>query len=526
MVEKRHPKSWGRNGLTGQARYKWLYMAALPFIVALFYVTSSSHFGYTPDDTYIYLRFAKNLIHGNGFSFNPGEPSYGVTSPLWLSVIALGGAIGADLYIGAKVVDLLFACFALVLCYLVTYEIVRDIAVGLCATVAFSVNAWMLRWAGTGMETSLSVVLFLAVLLFCLRNEYFISIFFAALLTLVRPEGSLVVVLILVDLAVNSFSKHRALNTAAALVLVYLALLAPWFFYAYRTFGIILPNTAFAKSGLRFDFARMSSTAVDVIQTISFTDAVAAVVMIISGTMLAMKHMKKGNRSEDGDALRFFLFRQSLLGIGWIILLPLFYFLIDVNVVSRYLLLMTPLITIYAFTFLFRIVEGSKMRRHVYTAIFLLAGLIMLQNQFVYRRYVRPGIETFEQGMQSCIIPIARWFRENTPPETRIVAPDIGAVGYFSDRRICDAAGLISREMLPLIREGRSPNNIIEEKLYEKTCKVDYVVHRGAVPEQLKADSTLLPLMFRPFYGMTLWEPRLYYYTVYKVRNSAPAWIQ
>src|SRR5258708_25059562 len=134
---------------------KWMLVIALPVIVALFYFSASLHFGYTPDDTYIYLRFAKNLVQGNGISFNPGVPSYGFTSPLWLFIISLGGAMGVDVYMAAKAIDLVFASLALIVFYLLSFELIRDAAVSVCATVAFSVNAWLMRWAGTGMETSL-----------------------------------------------------------------------------------------------------------------------------------------------------------------------------------------------------------------------------------------------------------------------------------------------------------------------------------------------------------------------------------
>jgi len=35
------------------------------------------------------------------------------------------------------------------------------------------------------------------------------------------------------------------------------------------------------------------------------------------------------------------------------------------------------------------------------------------------------------------------WFRDNTPPEATVAISDVGAVGYFSERRILDMFGLI-----------------------------------------------------------------------------------
>mgnify|MGYP000305441219 CR=1 FL=1 len=44
--------------------------------------------GYVTDDTYIHLRYAENLLAHAEFSFNPGESTYGATSPLWILGLA------------------------------------------------------------------------------------------------------------------------------------------------------------------------------------------------------------------------------------------------------------------------------------------------------------------------------------------------------------------------------------------------------------------------------------------------------
>ncbi len=45
--------------------------------------------GYITDDTYIHLRYAENLLQYGEFSFNPGQQTYGATSPLWIFGLAL-----------------------------------------------------------------------------------------------------------------------------------------------------------------------------------------------------------------------------------------------------------------------------------------------------------------------------------------------------------------------------------------------------------------------------------------------------
>ncbi len=63
----------------------------------------------------------------------------------------------------------------------------------------------------------------------------------------------------------------------------------------------------------------------------------------------------------------------------------------------------------------------------------------------VYRRDVRI-IETE-------MVATAKWVAAHTPPEALVAAHDIGALGYFGERRLLDLAGLVSPEVIPFIRD-------------------------------------------------------------------------
>jgi len=495
-------------------------MFALPFIVVLFLVTVSKHFNYTPDDTYIYLQFAKNIVHGNGVAFNAGEPTYGFTSPLWLLLISLSGKFGVDLYTAAKSLDLVLAGVALIVFYLLANEVIRDAATSICATVVFSLNIWFLRWTGTGMETSLSVALLLATILFCLRNRYILSIILAALLALTRPETIFLAGFIIADVFINSQEKRPAITLTVKMLMMYGAILAPWLIYAQSTFGTIIPNTAFAKAGFHFNIDDLSSTSFDLFKTLAASDGIALAVLIAVGILLPRKLKVVDADHAEFAIEKFVLFRQGFVPIAWILFLILFYVVTGANVVSRYLLLVTPLAILYAFWYLQRLMIVSRWSRFTYAAIFLLAAMIMLQNQVLYRRYVMPGMEAFQSGMELCLIPIGRWLHDHTPPETIVYTPDIGAIGFFSDRRICDGAGLVSPAMLALIREGNTNDMMMEQRTYESVCGAHYVVDRSFEPERWKHIPGLLPLMTRPFGQMGLGDERVNYYTVYTVASS------
>jgi len=215
-----------------------------------------------------------------------------------------------------------------------------------------------------------------------------------------------------------------------------------------------------------------------------------------------------------------------MIGVGWLVVLPAVYCVTDVNVMSRYLLLITPFITIYAFSFLHKAVENSSLRKHVYTAAFVLTAFVLIQNQLVYRAYVKPGMDAFQEGMSSCLIPIAVWFRENTSEDATLVAPDIGALGYYSGRKVIDAAGLASPEFIPLLRQGYSADSIIAKRMFSQMGSVDFVVERSAMPGSQITGDSLQPLFSKPFYGLSIQDPQLTYYTVYKVHRTPSEVIQ
>ena len=326
-----------RDSLDDQRWIKNLVRFGLPAIVLVFYLTASAHFGYTPDDTYIYLQFAKNIVHGAGFAFNAGEPTYGITSPLWLLIVAFGGWIGIDPYIAAKTLDLVIASAALLVFFDLSLRVLGDHVAGLCATLAFSMNVWFLRWAGTGMEASLSVILVLLTVRYILMNEYLLAMVIAGLLSLTRPEAGLFAGLILVDVVLNSRDRRRGWKMVGALSLIYLAVLLPWILYAFSMFGTVVPNTAFAKSALGFSIDDALENIVDIVKTLGVSDGVSLAVIFL-GSIVLWFNRDVFDESEDSEPIsnRDWL-RFQFLPLAWIASLPALYIFTSVNVVSRYL---------------------------------------------------------------------------------------------------------------------------------------------------------------------------------------------
>jgi hypothetical protein len=52
------------------------------------------------------------------------------------------------------------------------------------------------------------------------------------------------------------------------------------------------------------------------------------------------------------------------------------------------------------------------------------------------------------------MVAASRWIADNVPADELLAVHDIGALGYFAPRPIVDLAGLVSPEVIPVIRDG------------------------------------------------------------------------
>lgn len=482
----------------------WLSISkyGIVFAIALFYVTVVLHFDYTPDDTYIYLQYAKNLSDGNGFSFNSGAPSYGATGPLWVLLITFGRVIGLDPYIVAKTLDLFFASLTIFLFFYVALLLIKDRIYAFFALLLLTFDTWFLRWSSSGMETSLSVLLCLLAIWYALRNEYLIASIVTGLLTLVRPEGGLLFVVVIVDNFLNTTRIKPALKDSLRSLTMYALVVVPWLVFAALYFGVPLPNTYIAKSGAIPNVEETLDSLITMAGIVGSTQVLIAVILVL-GTGLAVKKIGLKN------------IRTEIIGLIWILALPIFYALANVQVVSRYMLMITPFVILYGFWGLKKIEELLNVRPAQILIILVLVSFVTLaQNRFVYHSQAVPHMNSFTNGMNDALKPIAYWLKEHTTTDAEVLAPDIGLIGYISDRTIYDVAGLVT----PKVRmtfAGKSYDDGMAQRCYEKVVNPDYVIHRSTNREIL-ASEDMVPVMTREFFGLGIRKKETQYVTLYK----------
>ncbi|TSD99432.1 hypothetical protein FOS14_11600 [Skermania sp. ID1734] len=143
--------------------------------------------GYIPDDGFITLRYAQNLVDGFGWIYNYAHPTTDAASaPLYTLALAGIGLIIGNVKLGAI---LLFLATTAISGYL-AFALLRRcglLAGAVAAAALLVINPWLL--ATEGMETSLFVCLLLAGTVLLDRGNSLLAAGLFAAATLVRADG-------------------------------------------------------------------------------------------------------------------------------------------------------------------------------------------------------------------------------------------------------------------------------------------------------------------------------------------------
>ncbi len=487
---------------------------ALLLVVALMWPLR----GYITDDTYIHLQYAKNLAAGNGFVFNPGENVYGSTSPLWVALIADGIALGLDGLMVAKGLGAIATIWSVILFLQLLRRDLRMPELRAFGVVTWASHAWMSRWSVSGMETPLAVALVLAGFVAFTEGKQWGSRpvrtgALWALAALTRPEAVFLLVLWGIFLIIDTDSRagiRRLLFGALPPAIIY----GGWLLYARLTFGSFWPNTLAAKvaGGEGWDY--IAEQLMRQAQIVGATDAALAGALV-AALVFAGARVWPGRGQWQA---------QRLLPWVWVAALPLLYTMRGVPVLSRYLLPIMPILAWLSWWAVERWWSGNAPRREDRRGAALLGlGLMLLSvvpNLLVHQQKVVPQVDSLSAGMRASLIPWGKWFRENTARDAVVAAPDIGAVGYFSERRVLDLAGLVTPGMVPIL--ARMPQeDAVAQFEFAKVARPEVLMDRAPRPFDLLDRSpfapALTPVGHASLPNLGIARPGAAVYTIYRI---------
>ena len=481
----------------------YLFIAAA---VVFFAIDTFQKLPYSPDDTFIYMQYARNISGGEGFSFNAGESSYGVTSPLWVIILTIPYIFGFDGFWFSKILDLVCAiCSVLIFYRLAKLLFSKDSSnfFPIFASSLFILNIWFIRWSFTGMETNFAVLCVLLIFYLYYKKNYSLCFFLLGLFFLVRPEGIFLFLLILISLFVE---KRKSLKQDYKSILLYLILflipVLPFLIYAKLAFGTFVANTALGKSTLTLSPGIINVQIIEIVKTLAPSSGIEIILGIVFGVYLIKKKQ--------------FLNYAAL--ILWPVVLILVYILTDADIISRYFMIIIPVFTFLAV----KSIELLSKRQNLGAVI--LYSAILIISQISFYKFVKPHTDNFSEGVEKCLIPIGKWFNEKTPSDTKILINDVGAIGYYSNRYIIDAAALINSDlnmnqkiMATPLEKRMNPYNLLE------FVYADYVVERDTTLENktiIAGNKKLEQVLYKLFPGLGISDDKPKYYKVYKISEN------
>lgn len=442
-----------------------LALVMLGYFVWQEYQFTNGYIGAPLDDTWIHLQFARNLAAGQGFSYNPGQPTAGSTAPFWTILLAIPAwfttnpSILLPLTIGLS--SLFYGLTAGLTAQLVR-EFTRKEFLALLAGV---VVLWSGRfiWAGlSGMEVTLFSALTLAAVWFYQRWgwTWWLGLWLGVA-SQTRPEGhAFLLCFVAVELwryALSPAENRPTVWQLARPVVMYALVNLPYTLFCLSLTGYPLPNTFYAKANLENEF---SWRFVRETAWLHWQDNPAVLLLAPLGLACVVSQWRKPHPA-------------GVLGL-WVMGLPLLMAL-TVNAVwhyGRYTLPLWPALVVLAVCGLHWLWEKFKLPQAGYGVVallFLAGGSWQLPTwSIILNHSVREILEID--------VRLGYWLAKNTPASAVIAVDDIGAIGFLSGRELIDLNGLVSPELWPAVRLPERPQRNVELTRLLSQTRPDYVV--------------------------------------------------
>ena len=419
-------------------RLKLILVFALAVAVRLAFFANT---GFIADDAFITFRYAHNIASGLGFVYNAGEHILGTSTPLFTWILASLVVLRIPVTVGA----ILFSFLCAGLTASVLYRFATYLRFGSLAwipAIAYALWPRSVPADSCGMETALFGLLVISAFYFFHRRLQYYAVGCATLAVLVRPEGALLLIVILIGAIIRERQRWLSFVSTAAVLLI------PWLVFAYFYFGSIVPHSITAKLALysRFGtepwFARIGFM-------LGWHNP--------AGWLLTLAAIVGG----------YWLYKKQDFGraeIAWLMLMLAFFAVGRTHLFFWYpaplnpiLLLLAGAAVCLAFDHL-PVMRSNPLWSRGLTI--LMGVVLLLALNLPMQSYRRE-----QEYANSVLAPAGLYLNEVVKDmETEVAAEDIGYIGSCSGRKILDRDGLVSTAPVEYNREGRYLDLILDRR--------------------------------------------------------------
>jgi hypothetical protein len=439
------------------------------------------HFGFPLDDSWIHQVVARNLAEFHVLGFNAGKISSGSTSPLWTLILTVGWMVFPKL--SPVIFSLLISCLILFDIGFVLKRLTEEdglpAAASWCLALAPAVSGNFLWFGMIGMEHLLFLLLSLMLIRAWYapaaargRGDLFLLGALCLLLVLTRPEGLLLVLLLFFVRGAASRSMRDLLAAfgGAGCGMAILAVIN------WLTSGHLTPQTMkgrqFLAGGNQLRFANhvyfLGQSFARVLKTWSFgvSDSVLHGRGRVVGGLLLLLLVTLAVSGVLG--LRRLRANRFLLLCAWGGVIELLYFAMLPNTGhgGRYIsVALTVLLSLIFFGSSRLLAATGLSERRVWIVVCALGIITAAISIPAWRRASAAGIDQINEEHGG----MAVWLEQNLPPGSfatpQVAMFDIGRIGYQFHGNVVDLGGLVDRDYMPYLLQGRTAAYLYERNV-------------------------------------------------------------
>ena len=400
--------------------------------------------GFPLDDAWIHLTYARNLATHGEWAFIPGQASAGSTAPLWSALLAIGFFLPYAPFLWVYLLGIITLAGLAVAAYAgfrVLYPAGKERWAFLAGGVILL--EWHLVWSAvSGMETLLFSLLVLVCLIWMAAEwgRWFWLGLLIGVGVWLRPDGITLIAPAMLLLALKRFPLKQFLLLFLRFATGFLSMTGAYLLFNKMVNGNWLPNTFYAKQA---EYA--VERAMPLISRIGeqvLLPLVGVGVCLLPGFVY---FCWKSVREKQIPCLA-----GPIWALGYLVLyamrLPVTY------QHGRYVMPMMAVYYLWGLAGTAKLLSPGSLLlwKRVISKAWLVAIVLVLGIFWIL------GGRAFGRDValiESEMVRAAAWVAENTEPDAIIAAHDIGALGYFGNRKLIDLAGLVSPEVIPFIRD-------------------------------------------------------------------------
>jgi hypothetical protein len=281
-----------------------------------------------------------------------------------------------------------------------------------------------------------------------------------AVLTLTRPEGAgliaLAGVMMLLAWPYGDHGSQRYIAWGSGVVIGWLIGFLPYAMLNYHLGDSLLPNTSAAKQAE--NAAALELPLLNRYIRLLLPLSAGGQLLLLPGIGFAIYQLWKRSRRNRRE---------------WLLLLPFAWIILDLSAYAlrlpapyqhgRYVIPILPHFLLYGVGGTLQMIRVSRhdpMKR-------VLSRSLGLSASFIIPAFWWIGAQAYARDVRIInteMVDTAHWVDDHLPPDELLAVHDIGALGYYAPRPILDLAGLVSPEVVPIIRDHEALMQLMCER--------------------------------------------------------------